>query len=197
MASESVETGQSNATARRNRTHKRTNRNNRNNNSKTTTTRPNKQNDNNTTRKQRGNKINASTSSSPQRTQEIKQCQDLLSHKQFKLYKNGGHASSFGFIPSQRSQEKFTINVPYEYPRQPLKVDVDMESISQEQQLKYDNLIRNFNRKCKNDAKNKSNIPIISQLNYLLTSRSTLMTNSPQEFNNLTTLQSSFYSQFA
>lgn len=190
MASESVEGLPSSTATRRNRSGKRNNR----------ATNARRRNDaknqaDNDTKKQRGNKPKPNASS-PQRTQEINQCQDLLSHKQFKLYKNGGHVSSYGFTPSQRSQEKFIINIPYEYPRQPLKVDIDMESISTQQQLKYNNLIRNFNRKCKNDTKNNMNIPIISQLNYLLNSQSTLMTNSPQEFNNLTTLHSSFYNQF-
>lgn len=133
---------------------------------------------------------------SPQRTTEIAQCQYLLSRKQFKLFKDGGHVSSYGFTPTHRSREKYIVNIPYEYPKQPLKIDIDIESISQQDQLKYNNLIRNFNNKCKNDTKNNVKTPIISQLNYLLNSKESLMNNSTQDFNNLTTLKSSFYNQF-
>lgn len=117
------------------------------------------------------------------RDREIKQCQHSLSHRQFKLFKQTTHTTSYGFI---QGKDKYIISIPLTYPRQPIKL--------QESEHLSPSLVRNFNNKCKND-KDKGT-PILAQLNYLIVNKQVLSTHSTQQFANMSNLNTIFYNQF-
>lgn len=115
------------------------------------------------------------------RNTQLSQCDHLLTARHFKLFQKGTHLDSYGFIPTG-STLKYNIQIPHDFPRSPIRIQ-DSNPI----------LSNNFNQWSK---KNKDKYNLVSQLNYLVVNREQLSMVHPQEFNNMSTLRTSFYNQF-
>ena len=136
----------------------------------------------------------ASTINNSQRLEDIKQCQTLFSSKQFKLFNDDKISTQFGFTLDNKTNSKYVIVIPNNYPNHPIKLLNQMNDQKISDPLGYRYLINNFNKKCKVDDSKK--ICIASQLNDLSVNHDILMSQSPQDFNNYMHLHKSFYNQF-
>ncbi|CCD27483.1 Smu2p NDAI_0K02920 [Naumovozyma dairenensis CBS 421] len=136
-----------------------------------------------------------------QRNEEIQQCETLLGPHHFKLFKKGKFVTSYGITFNNsnkvlgKSNIKFIMNVPLNYPQSPIKLSPTTTTAADnnDDEVKdFQNLINNFNYMARTFFLS-NNFPIISQLNFLIQQQDKLILPNYKEFNKL---QQTFYSKF-
>ncbi|KAK5774124.1 hypothetical protein RI543_004658 [Arxiozyma heterogenica] len=137
--------------------------------------------------------VSPSTNNS-QRSKAIKQCQTLLSNKQFRLFRDDKQSTQYGFTLNNKINNRYVVVIPNDYSSHPIRLLNQKNDQNVSDSLEYSYLINNFNKKCKLDDPEKTYI--VSQLNYLAVNHDILTTQSPKDFNNYMHLHKTFYNQF-
>lgn len=138
-----------------------------------------------------------------QKNSELEQVFHTLGNDCFKVFRKGQYVTSYGFIVKGvlgKDLFKFTLNVPQDYPKSPLKLsnpnkngliktNATQEDVTRNAQVST--LVENFNFKAREF--NRISQPITMQLNYLMTQWERL---SSPDFKSIDKLQKEFLKQF-